>query len=89
MRFCHLDGSLEFETKGNTDQPPKGCVPWFEIPRQKNLDQQILFGHWAALQGKTGIKNLHALDTGCVWGGWMTAMRLEDGKLFHQASLQQ
>ena len=58
-------------------------MPWFNQTHVKLKDKQnIVFGHWAALNGKTGLKNIIGLDTGCVWGKKLTAIRLEDKKLF-------
>jgi bis(5'-nucleosyl)-tetraphosphatase (symmetrical) len=82
MRFCDIEGRLDLSTKGDIGSEPKGYMPWFKVPWRKNKNVEIVFGHWAALNGKTGNPKLHALDTGCVWGGALTAMRLEDKKLF-------
>lgn len=78
MRFCHLDGSLDLEYKGTIEDKPDNLFPWFELPDRQNKEIKIIFGHWAALDGKTQSQNLFALDTGCVWGRCLTAMRLED-----------
>ena len=53
-------------------------VAWYDVPGRANASQNILFGHWAALNGRTDRACVFALDTGCVWGGTLTAMRLED-----------
>lgn len=82
MRFCSLDGQLEFASADKADSAPNNFLPWFKIPWRKNKDIKILFGHWAALNGVTNEPNVFALDTGCVWGNSLTAMRLEDGVLF-------
>ena len=77
MRFCTPQGRMEFKASG-ADAPP-GYVPWFET-RPAN-EQTIVFGHWSAL----GLKlrsNLAALDSGCVWGGALSALRLEDRALY-------
>lgn len=87
MRFCSPDGKLEFQHTGKSDAGPQGYMPWFEVPQRKLQQQKIVFGHWAALDGKVTVNNVFAVDTGCVWGGNLTAMRLEDGKLF-QCSCQ-
>ncbi|MDH3402442.1 MAG: symmetrical bis(5'-nucleosyl)-tetraphosphatase [Acidobacteriota bacterium] len=65
---------------------PKGCMPWFEIPGRKSADLTIVCGHWAAL-GLRIQQGLFALDTGCFWGGALTAVRLEDGAVFSQRAL--
>ena len=84
MRFCSEDGEMEFQTKGEVTQAPKGFMPWFEVPRRKNADVSIVFGHWSAL-GLHLRPNLLGLDTGCVWGGRLTAVRLEDRRVFQCA----
>jgi len=82
LRFCSAEGQLEFHTKEATEKAPTGFMPWFEVPNRKSENLKIIFGHWAALQGKYRGPRLFALDTGCVWGGSLTAMRLEDGAFF-------
>jgi bis(5'-nucleosyl)-tetraphosphatase (symmetrical) len=82
LRFCKGDGTLELATKGKLHTPPAGYLPWFKIANRQSKDLKILFGHWAALEGKTDELNVYALDTGCVWGNCLSAMRLEDGKRF-------
>lgn len=82
MRFCTLEGQLEFASKEGLNSQPEGFIPWFSHPQRKAKDQRILFGHWAALEGLVKVDNVFALDTGCVWGGKLTAMRLEDGEFF-------
>jgi bis(5'-nucleosyl)-tetraphosphatase (symmetrical) len=76
MRLCYLDGRLDFSEKGKPKQNQQDKLPWFLIPRSEDL--KILFGHWAALEGKVDVNHIYALDTGCVWGGRLTALRLED-----------
>ncbi|OGT55309.1 MAG: bis(5'-nucleosyl)-tetraphosphatase (symmetrical) [Gammaproteobacteria bacterium RIFCSPHIGHO2_12_FULL_42_10] len=83
MRFCYPDGRLNLKYKGNLIDKPNDIIPWFEVSSRINTDLKIIFGHWAALSGKTNMPNLFPLDTGCVWGGCLTAMRLEDGKQFN------
>lgn len=78
MRFVDSNGALDLTTKGEADAPPSGFMPWFKHPHRKDTDTRLLFGHWAALEGKTGIEKVNALDTGCVWGGSLTALRLDD-----------
>ncbi len=81
-RFCYPDGSLELENKGQIDSAKDKLIPWFKVPDRQNADVKILFGHWAALGGVTNTPNTYALDTGCIWGYALTAMRLEDGARF-------
>lgn len=82
MRFCSAEGELELQTKESADAAPIGFAPWFSFAERKTRAQKIIFGHWAALEGRTNIKNVYALDTGCVWGGSLTALRLEDERKF-------
>jgi bis(5'-nucleosyl)-tetraphosphatase (symmetrical) len=81
-RFCHIDGSLELTTKENMRLEQTDLIPWFRIPDRRNANLKIIFGHWAALGGITKTPNTFALDTGCVWGYCLTAMRLEDLQRF-------
>lgn len=87
MRFCHKDGSLDLSSKSAPGKQKSGLKPWYKLT---NLDQDIsiIFGHWAALNGKAPKDNLYALDTGCVWGGKLTALRLEDKELFRVKALK-
>jgi bis(5'-nucleosyl)-tetraphosphatase (symmetrical) len=82
MRFCNEQGALELNAKGESSAPPPGFLPWFKVANRVNKDLNIIFGHWAALQGKTDEPNVFALDTGCVWGHCLTALRLEDRQYF-------
>lgn len=68
------------------DSPP-GCVPWFDLPSRRPSRTMIVFGHWAAL-GLCLREGLAGLDTGCVWGGELTALRLDDGAVFQQQSCE-
>jgi bis(5'-nucleosyl)-tetraphosphatase (symmetrical) len=77
IRFCDIKGNLELTTKG-INITSDNYFPWFKLPNRCSKDLNILFGHWAALQGRTNEPNVYALDTGCVWGRCLTAMRLED-----------
>ena len=86
MRFCSWDGVIEFRTKGPVEKEPVGNLPWFQVPGRKSADHTVVCGHWSAL-GLRVERNLLALDTGCLWGGALTAIRLEDRKLFqHQCA---
>ena len=83
MRFCSRDGSLDLKHKGKATDAPSGMKPWFEWNLKILQDPiHLLFGHWAALEGVTGKKNITALDTGCVWGKKLSALRLEDNRIF-------
>lgn len=82
MRFCSPEGVMEFHTKGELDDAPAGgYLPWFQVPGRRSAGSVLVTGHWSAL----GLKiepNLLALDSGCLWGRHLTAVRLEDRALF-------
>lgn len=82
MRFIDGSGALDLLSKEGLDTAPNGFLPWFRHPQRKAADTRLLFGHWAALEGKADADNVYALDTGCVWGGKLSALRLDDEKLF-------
>lgn len=86
LRFCDLQGNMELTQKGKIETAPHHLYPWFKLLPKDINNQIILFGHWAALNGFTNQANVIALDTGCVWGRRLTALRLEDYKLFSIAS---
>lgn len=84
MRYCHPDGSMELRAPGSKAPPergPAGCIPWFDVPGRASADHMIICGHWSAL-GFRQSDNLLALDSGCLWGGQLTAVRLEDRRVF-------
>ncbi len=81
MRFIAADGTLELSAKEAVDTAPDGFKPWFHFPRDDNV--RVVFGHWAALEGKTGSDRFMGLDTGCVWGGALTMMNLDSGEKIH------
>lgn len=80
MRFCSVEGVMEFHTKGETAGAPPGYLPWFEVPGRKSVAEIVICGHWSAL-GLRLEENLIALDSGCVWGGRLSAVRLDDRRL--------
>jgi bis(5'-nucleosyl)-tetraphosphatase (symmetrical) len=82
MRFCDANGRLELIYKGKIGGQPTGYWPWFKIPERRTKTLPIIFGHWAALRGEVDEPHVYALDTGCIWGNRLTAMRLEDKKQF-------
>jgi bis(5'-nucleosyl)-tetraphosphatase (symmetrical) len=81
LRFCTPEGVMEFHSKGETAKAPAGYLPWFEVPGRKSADYTLICGHWSAL-GLRIAPNLLALDSGCVWGGKLSAVRLEDRRLY-------
>ena len=76
LRVCTVDGEMEFAFKGELPNVPAGYMPWFDVPSRQSQDANIICGHWSAL-GLQQRSNIHALDTGCLWGGQLTAMNLE------------
>lgn len=89
MRYLKEDASLDMHYKGPLDNAPNHLLPWFDFPTRKNKKTKILFGHWASLikqWSKVSEKdNIFPLDTGCVWGEKLTALRLEDLRYFSVA----
>jgi bis(5'-nucleosyl)-tetraphosphatase (symmetrical) len=77
MRFCTPSGQMEFESKEGLENGPKGYMPWFKAPKRKTADTLIYFGHWSTL-GLLRHDNVIGLDTGCVWGGKLTAMEISE-----------
>ncbi len=86
MCFCDQNGKLELKTKAGPDASPQGYAPWYRFVECKSKQERIIFGHWASLEGRMDGPTYFALDTGCVWGGYLTAMRLEDGKRYRVKS---
>ncbi len=80
MRICTADGEMEFAFKGELPDVPAGYLPWFDMPNRQSHSAQIICGHWSAL-GLRQRNNVHALDTGCLWGGQLTAMCLENKEI--------
>jgi bis(5'-nucleosyl)-tetraphosphatase (symmetrical) len=81
MRFCLKSGAMELTHKGDLDSATERLIPWFSHPKCLiPEDITVLFGHWAALNGISQVKNIIALDTGCVWGNKLTAFCLETGR---------
>ncbi|MFZ2171481.1 MAG: symmetrical bis(5'-nucleosyl)-tetraphosphatase, partial [Methylococcaceae bacterium] len=76
MRYCDVNGRLDFANTGPLGSQPKGLIPWFEVPKRKNADMQVIFGHWSTLGYYEG-SNCYAIDTGCLWGGQLTAIKLD------------
>lgn len=83
MRYCTKDGKLDLKSKGPPSKHEGDSIPWFSKPNPDWTDTKIIFGHWASLEGKCEKKNIFALDTGCIWGGCLTALCLETQERFH------
>ncbi len=81
LRFCTPEGVMEFQTKGETTRAPDGYMPWFDVPGRNSAGCIVVCGHWSAL-GLRLAPNLFALDSGCVWGGRLSAIRLEDRRVY-------
>jgi len=79
MRFVAADGTLDFKVKEGAGAAPPGLVPWFEAPGRRTQGTPIAFGHWSTL-GLITRPDLLALDTGCVWGGCLSAARIDGGR---------
>ncbi|WP_295476177.1 symmetrical bis(5'-nucleosyl)-tetraphosphatase [uncultured Pseudomonas sp.] len=77
MRFCTADGKLDLKGKEGIDTAPPGYAPWFSHKERKTRDLKIIFGHWAALEGRCDEPGVFALDSGCVWGGGMTLLDVD------------
>ena len=75
MRYCDVNGRLDFANSGPLGSQPKELLPWFEVPKRKNADMRVIFGHWSTLGYYEG-QNCYAIDTGCLWGGQLTAIKL-------------
>lgn len=83
-RILTPQGEMEFRFKGELPNIPAGYFPWFDLPQRASRAATVIFGHWSAL-GLLLRDDVIALDTGCLWGGPMTALRLEDRQLFQES----
>ena len=75
LRLCSAEGRMEFDTKDSGATAPAGYLPWFDVPGRQTADDVIAFGHWSTL-GWLERPDLISLDTGCVWGGCLSAARI-------------
>ncbi len=87
LRTCKSDSRMCLDFSGPPGEAPKGCRPWFVWPASKARPGRIYFGHWAAL-GFKRARAVTALDSGCVWGNRLTAVRLDDGTVFQQKNIE-
>lgn len=76
MRYCDVNGRIDFEAKDVPGTQRPGLYPWFEVPGMRRRETRIVCGHWSAL-GRFADLGVYAIDTGCVWGGQLTALRLD------------
>lgn len=83
MRILTRDGALQLDFSGAPSDIPSSCVPWFDHPARRTRDAVVVFGHWAGL-GLHVTPSAVGLDSGCVWGGSLTAYRLEDREIFQE-----
>ena len=84
LRFCTAEGHMEFVTKDSASAAPAGYMPWFDVPNRATKDTTVAFGHWSTL-GWLNRSDVLALDGGCVWGGCLNAVRLdESGSAAHE-----
>ena len=84
LRFCTAQGQMEFVTKDSADAAPVGFMPWFDVPYRATKDITVAFGHWSTL-GWLNRRDVLALDGGCVWGGCLNALKLdESGSANHE-----
>lgn len=81
LRYCDASGKLSLEEKGKPGSQPEGLMPWFEVPNRKSAAIRIVFGHWSTL-GSVESEHVFPIDTGCLWGDHLTALRLEDCQKF-------
>jgi len=80
LRFCTAEGAMDLKASGRLDQAPAGMLPWFDVPGRRTAGVTIAFGHWSTL-GYLRRPDLISLDTGCVWGGCLSALKLAaDGR---------
>jgi bis(5'-nucleosyl)-tetraphosphatase (symmetrical) len=92
MRYCDPEGRLDLEMTGPPGSQPPPWLPWYEVPDRRSRSERILFGHWSTVRLDATVDfsrwKVYPLDTGCVWGGSLTALRLDDQKQFNVPSRQ-
>jgi len=81
LRFCTDEGTMEFREKRSAEHAPAGFVPWFAHPSRRTAHVHVVCGHWSTLELMLR-PNVSMLDSGCVWGGTLTALRLDDGRVY-------
>lgn len=86
LRFCDADGRMEFASKEGTAATPPGYLPWFDVPGRQTANVTVAFGHWSTL-GWLARSDVLSLDTGCVWGGCLSALRIGGATRSDQAAV--
>ncbi|KPC49233.1 symmetrical bis(5'-nucleosyl)-tetraphosphatase [Amantichitinum ursilacus] len=86
MRFVDKDFNLQLKFKGEVETAPAGLYPWYEAPERKSAPKALI-GHWSAL-GLKMLDNVWATDTGCIWGGQLTAINIDSGEVYQQPALR-
>jgi bis(5'-nucleosyl)-tetraphosphatase (symmetrical) len=81
LRYCDSEGYVALHEKSLPGQQPAPLLPWYAVPGRRSRGLRIIFGHWSTL-GRYAGDNVYCLDTGCVWGGRLTALRLDDMRWF-------
>jgi bis(5'-nucleosyl)-tetraphosphatase (symmetrical) len=79
LRYCDAEGNLDLKAKGPPGSQPAGYLPWYAVPGRASRGERIVFGHWSTL-GYLAEHNVWGLDTGCLWGGTLTAVRISENK---------
>jgi bis(5'-nucleosyl)-tetraphosphatase (symmetrical) len=87
LRFCDAQGAMDFHVKESADQAPEGLMPWFDVPGRRTHDCVVAFGHWSTLQA-ISRSDVVCLDDGCVWGGCLSALRLDSGDVHNATALE-
>lgn len=75
-RYLTKNGDMDFKQKNSPSKTSKDYIPWYEYPNRKTASDKVVFGHWSTL-GLIDYPNAYCLDTGCLWGGSLTAMSLD------------
>jgi len=89
LRYCDSEGKPALAAKGAPGTQANHLYPWYEVPNRKSKNDTIIFGHWSTLPhaGQSSVNNAYAIDSGCLWGGKLTAMRI-DQRPFQYTQLQ-